>query len=116
MSEAARENPDNRHQILALSGGGFRGLFGIAFLEHCEAHYGHGREGFWRDRFELIAGTSVGALLAAGLANGKSATMLCAAMRAHGQLIFARRFGHRARRVFRRAPYATEALRKAIHA
>ncbi len=115
MSEGRRESPDNRHQILALSGGGFRGLFQIAFLEHCEARYGLGREGLWPDRFELIAGTSVGALLAAGLASGKSAKMLRNAMRTHGELIFERRLGHNVRRFVRRAPYATESLRKAVN-
>lgn len=115
MSGQPPENPDNRHQILALSGGGFRGLFQIAFLEHFEARYGPDRPGLWRDRFELIAGTSVGALLAAGLASGKTAAMLRNSMRTHGELIFARRFGHNLQRLVRRAPYATESLRKAVN-
>jgi predicted patatin/cPLA2 family phospholipase len=28
---------DNRHQILALTGGGYRGVFTAAFLARCEA-------------------------------------------------------------------------------
>lgn len=115
MSQSGRESPDDRHQILALSGGGFRGLFGIAFLEHCERHYAPDREALWRDRFELIAGTSVGALLAAGLASGKKAATLRNAMRTHGQLIFTKSVGHRTRRFLGGAPYSTETLRKAVH-
>lgn len=67
----------------------------------------------WQDRFSLIAGTSVGALLAAGLATGKSAKDLLDAMKKHGPSIFPPRRFHFARRLVGKAPFKTETLRKA---
>lgn len=99
-----------RHQLLALSGGGHRGVFTAAFLARCEAEWSVA----WPSRFQLFAGTSVGALLAAGLAAGRSAAELVDAMRRHGPLIFpARRFAS-LRRFVGPAPYETEPLRAAV--
>lgn len=101
-----------RKQILALSGGGFRGLYTAQFLAHCEA----GFNASCSQRFDFIAGTSIGALLAAGLAMGKSAGDLAAAVRQHGPTIFRRRALHWSRRIFFAAPYAQQPLRAAITA
>ena len=78
--------PD-RFQILSLSGGGYLGLFTAALLEKLEEA---SKEPLIR-RFDLIAGTSVGGLLALGLAAGKPAGDLRAAFEARGEAIFSSR-------------------------
>jgi patatin-like phospholipase/acyl hydrolase len=83
-----------RLQILALSGGGFRGLFTTSILVKVEALAGRPL----RDCFDLVAGTSIGGLLASGIALGIPAADLHAAMLAHGPRIFDKRlrlFGRR---------------------
>lgn len=61
-------------RILALDGGGLRGIFSLGILSHIEELLGerHGdAEGFRLCHyFDLIAGTSTGAIIAAGLAKG----------------------------------------------
>src|ERR1039458_6818337 len=59
-------------RILALDGGGVRGAMTVAFLERIEAllceH--HGREVRLGDYFDLVGGTSTGAVIAGALALG----------------------------------------------
>lgn len=98
---------DNRHQILSLTGGGYRGVFTASFLAHCESEW----QVDWRSRFQLFAGSSVGALIASGLAAGRTASELIAAMKKHGPTIFAPRFLGGPRRLFGTAPYRTETLK-----
>lgn len=61
---AAPGTPRKPFRILSLAGGGYLGLYTASVLAQLEAHAGEplGR------RFDLIAGTSVGGLLAIGLA------------------------------------------------
>lgn len=73
--------------VLALSGGGFRGLYTATVLKHLEAAVG----GPLADRFDLICGTSVGGLLALGLAARIPASELQALFLADGQRIFGSR-------------------------
>jgi hypothetical protein len=64
-----------KKRILALDGGGVRGALSIAFLERLEQILGE-REGTpvrLCDWFDLIGGTSTGAIIAGGLALGYSA-------------------------------------------
>jgi uncharacterized protein len=58
------ELPARDFRILALSGGGYLGLYSAALLAAIEAHAGEpiGR------RFDLVAGTSVGGIIAAAVA------------------------------------------------
>jgi len=62
-------------RILAIDGGGVRGALALGFLEHLEsvlrARYDDPDLRLC-DYFDLIGGTSVGAILAAGLATGRS--------------------------------------------
>lgn len=73
-----------RFQILALSGGGYRGLFSARILEQIEEEFG----GQIADRFDLVSGTSVGGILALGLASRIPATKLKEIFLAHGRRIF----------------------------
>lgn len=61
-------------RILALSGGGVRGVVEVAFLEEIERVYRarRGPDARLSDVFDLVGGTSTGALVAAGLALGLS--------------------------------------------
>ena len=58
-----------RFQILSLGGGGIRGAFITSYLCELEAKLGRPIT----ESFDLIAGTSTGGIIAAGLAAGKSA-------------------------------------------
>ena len=62
-------------RILALDGGGVRGALTIAFLERLEVvlEERHGRRVRLCDYFDLIGGTSTGAIIASALALGYSA-------------------------------------------
>lgn len=75
-------------RLLALSGGGYRGLFTARVLEHLEAASGRPV----RDSFDLIAGTSIGGILAIGLAAGAPARTLRLAFERDGATIFRRRW------------------------
>jgi len=64
-------------RILSLDGGGSRGVMSVAFLERMETmlreRYGAGEEFRLSDYFDLIGGTSTGAVIATALALGMSA-------------------------------------------
>ena len=92
MQKIENENLENNPiRILSLNGGGARGLFTISLLAEIEriiesktdnenvkiAHY-----------FDLITGTSIGGILALGLAAEKSARELEAVFRENAPLIF----------------------------
>jgi predicted acylesterase/phospholipase RssA len=78
--------PRDRHlfgsgpkRILALDGGGVRGVIAIAFLERIEEilkEQAGGRDVRLADHFDLIGGTSTGAIIGATLALGMSASQV----------------------------------------
>lgn len=77
LSTASLDEARKRHrkvanpfQILCLSGGGFRGLFSICVLEELEQRAGVPL----RDCFDLVAGTSIGGIVACGLVAGVAAS------------------------------------------
>lgn len=71
-------------QILSLSGGGYRGLFTIDILARLEERARRPLH----ECFDLIAGTSIGGIIAIGLAMGKSAADIRASFIEHGEAIF----------------------------
>lgn len=78
-------------KVLALNGGGVRGLFTITLLAELEKiiEKREKRENVKiGDYFDLITGTSIGGILALGLASGKSARELKQAFEENAQLIF----------------------------
>lgn len=73
-------------QILALSGGGFRGLFTSSVLARLEEQ----AKRPLHECFDLIAGTSAGGIIALGLAMGKQAETIQEMFLQHGEEIFPR--------------------------
>jgi hypothetical protein len=63
--------------ILSIDGGGVRGIIPLTCLVRLEAHSGKSS----RDLFDMVAGTSTGAVIAAGIALGLSARGLLAMYR-----------------------------------
>lgn len=70
--------------ILSIDGGGFRGLFSAHLLKRIEEEWGIN----WTEQFHMLAGTSTGAILAAGLACGRTAHQLKAFYLNEGRSIF----------------------------
>ncbi|WP_185934802.1 CBASS cGAMP-activated phospholipase [Mycolicibacterium hodleri] len=73
------------YRILALDGGGLRGIFTAAVLAEAEAAYGPS----FLQRFDLMAGTSTGGILALGLASGRTCAEMLRFYRDTGPQIFA---------------------------
>ena len=71
-------------QILSLSGGGFLGLYTAAVLSQLEEPIGNPII----DSFDLIAGTSVGGIIALGLSAGRSASEIKEAFLEDGHNVF----------------------------
>src|SRR5918911_945547 len=60
-------------KLLAIDGGGIRGVLALEILAEIERQLGRGRPGFrLAHYFDYIAGTSTGGIIAAGLAIGMS--------------------------------------------
>ncbi|MFN8527906.1 MAG: patatin-like phospholipase family protein [Anaerolineae bacterium] len=62
-------NPQNKKLILSVDGGGMRGMITIAMLAELEALTGKP----CHEMFDMVAGTSTGAIIAAGICVGYSA-------------------------------------------
>lgn len=76
------------YRILSLDGGGIRGAVAAQMLCELEAAVRDRTGQALHEYFHLIAGTSTGSILAAGLAIGKSAADLVELYRQHGRRIF----------------------------
>ncbi len=81
-----------RKRILSIDGGGVRGVLALAFLERLEALLAEnaGRPVRLCDHFDLIGGTSTGAILATALALGYSAADIRDFYLRLGPLVFRR--------------------------
>ncbi|MDP6344273.1 MAG: CBASS cGAMP-activated phospholipase, partial [Alphaproteobacteria bacterium] len=111
VGQTPRRTAVRRRQVLALNGGGFRGLYTANILERAEAEFACRAA----DRFELLIGTSIGGLIAAGLAVGTPAATIAAKIAEHGPAIFRRvPLWTRAKQFVFRAPYSATALRRAV--
>ncbi len=80
-------DPQKEFWILSLSGGGYRGLFSAELLKELESTI----EGPLANKFDMIAGTSVGSILAAAVAKEIPASYLPDLFTNHGEEIFASR-------------------------
>ena len=85
---AVRRPPTYRH-VLCLSGGGYRGLYTALVLEKLEQLAAKPL----REVFDVIAGTSVGGVIAAGIALGIPVCRIRTAIEAHGPAVFDLRIG-----------------------
>jgi uncharacterized protein len=97
-SKVSRQLVSPPYQILCLSGGGYRGLYTAALLEKLEAQAGKPL----CQVFDLIAGTSIGGILALGLGAGISSTNLAAAFEKNADKIFPKHHTLFGRKVFPR--------------
>ncbi|MBM3524279.1 MAG: hypothetical protein FJX57_15095 [Alphaproteobacteria bacterium] len=79
-------------RILALDGGGLRGILSLGILEHIERllaeRHQAGKDFRLAHYFDLIAGTSTGAIIAAGLAKGMSVAEVLKLYRTIGGSVF----------------------------
>jgi predicted acylesterase/phospholipase RssA len=98
----------SRFQILSLSGGGYRGLYTATVLADLERAVGKPLA----QVFDLIAGTSVGGILALGLALEIPASKLAALFSEHGEGMFKPQ--RRSWRGFFKAKYSSECLRELL--
>ena len=81
-----------RKRILSIDGGGVRGVLALGFLERLETLLAEaaGRPVRLCDHFDLIGGTSTGAILATALALGYSAADIRSFYLRLGPLVFRR--------------------------
>lgn len=80
---------DNRFQILSLSGGGIMGVYTAQVLMDLEEHLC--KDEPLTDHFDMICGTSIGGILALGLAYGIRPKILLELLTTHGNEIFPKR-------------------------
>ncbi|MDH0178717.1 CBASS cGAMP-activated phospholipase [Acinetobacter pittii] len=78
----------SRFQILALSGGGYRGLYTASVLKELEDKAKDQGHESLADCFDLITGTSVGGIVALAIAYGISVSDIVDLFREHGNKIF----------------------------
>lgn len=101
------------YRVLSLSGGGYRGLFTARLLAHIEAMNGHGDEPIG-SRFDMIAGTSVGGLIAVALACGLTAGRIGDLLAGAGPAIFPRLRFKGLRKLVSRRVYDARPLERVI--
>jgi uncharacterized protein len=116
MSYLDRSSPgkikpiDPRAQALCLSGGGYRGLYTARILEHLQTLTTRPLH----SHFRFIAGTSIGAVIAAALAAGVEPQRIREEIEAIGPKLFARRRFHRTRRLLFSAPFRQDLLSESL--
>lgn len=101
--------PGRPFQILALDGGGYRGLFSAAVLAAFEEDLGRPVV----EHFDLVTGTSTGGIIALALGAGLSPREVIEFYETHGRSIFARSWLRRLKHPFR-AKYPAGPLRVAL--
>ncbi|MBD2666175.1 patatin [Richelia sinica FACHB-800] len=81
-------------RILSLDGGGIRGVISAQILKTVEQEIiSQGKGKSLKDYFDLIAGTSTGSILTAGLALGKNSQQILDLYQKYGQSIFRQKTG-----------------------
>lgn len=87
-----RYKDENSRRMLAIDGGGIRGLISLGILKRLETllaqNQGGGANFRLSDYFDYVAGTSTGAIIAAGLARGMSVDELIGFYRDNGEEMF----------------------------
>jgi predicted acylesterase/phospholipase RssA len=106
-SARSRSRPGKRFRILSLDGGGVRGIVSARWLGELESRLPRGSS--IRDHFDLIAGSSTGAILACAISHGFPAADLVPLYETFGEEVFpqgAARLWSRARRFWTQGPSA----------
>jgi hypothetical protein len=91
MSYVERVDPAGRKKLLALDGGGIRGVLTLEILREMERMLRselHRPDLVLADYFDYVAGTSTGAIIAAGLAKGMNVDELQTLYTQHGREMF----------------------------
>ncbi|HIF9442347.1 TPA: CBASS cGAMP-activated phospholipase [Photobacterium damselae] len=84
-----KEPQQSKLRVLSLNGGGVRGLYTISVLAEFERILAKDDKSYSiAEHFDLIAGTSIGGLIALGLADGKTARELESKVLEHASTIF----------------------------
>ncbi len=109
VDKVAETRPE-RFQILALDGGGIKGIFSAAVLAAIEQDLGTSVV----QHFDLIAGTSTGGIIALGLGLGLTPRQILDFYIEEGPLIFADRFRTRGIRQVLSAKFSSVALVAAL--
>lgn len=92
------------YRVLSLDGGGMRGIYTAAFLERLTCYFARTRNVEALDLgkgFDLITGTSAGAIVACALAIGKPLGDVVELYREHGPYIFPHRISGTVSALFR---------------
>lgn len=100
----------SRFQILSLSGGGIRGLFTAEVLAELENKRGVNIT----DHFDMICGTSIGGIIALGLASGLKPSDLSTILKEEGQKIFPQQTWHSKFKSFYKSSYDSEPLKTVL--
>jgi hypothetical protein len=88
-----RQWPGDRKRLLALDGGGIRGIITLEILARLEAVLGEGKDSFvLADYFDYVAGTSTGAIIATALSLGHRVEDIAKLYRQLAPQIFHKRF------------------------
>lgn len=113
-----REDNSKKFKILSIDGGGIRGLIPAKVLAELEAELQKEEpDKKLHEHFDLICGTSTGAILAIGIALGIPAKELAKFYEEHASIIFPRfvfRFIPRKSRAFFNAIYSNKKLLKKL--
>ena len=88
MGETMQGTTGTRYQVLALSGGGYLGLYTATILAELEETLGGDP---LLSRFDMVAGTSIGGILALGVALGIPMRTIAGAFAKQGEAIFSAR-------------------------
>jgi hypothetical protein len=83
-----RYEQDRRHRMLALDGGGIRGILTLGIVQKIEKLVADKTGQKLCDYFDYIAGTSTGAIIAAGLARGMTTADLFSFYTSAGEQMF----------------------------
>lgn len=105
-AKASRTAQPRYYRVLSLDGGGIRGILTAVWLAKLEEHLGDGRVA---DHFDLVAGTSTGAILACAVSMRIPAAEIVDMYREHGREIFpsaGARLWSRTTRLFTQGPSA----------
>jgi patatin-like phospholipase/acyl hydrolase len=103
-------DPSHQFQVLALDGGGIRGIFTAALLAQLEEDLGRPI----LDHFDLVTGTSTGGIIALALGAGLSPREILEFYVEHRNQIFAGGAGWRGARRLVRPKYGSAGLEQAV--